>query len=305
MTHILDLPPRLLRLLVDLCETSSISRTAENLGISQPAASRGLAQLRDALGDTLLKRSGRGLVVTPSAMRIAPQVRAVLHQIERLPLGVSASPPEMRGIVRIASTDYGATVGLAPVLKSLQDAAPNIAFEVLPLDGKLFQKLLDGRLDLAFYADDPLPPGIEFVELFVEEQVYVVARHHPLARRRKLTRQDIDRFPRLLVTIIGDRYGYVDDRGQGEAQPGLWLPYFTAAPLILGQSDMVMTLPRRSAEKMKDTANLVILKLRPENKPFAYRLLWAKGFSDDPINSWLRNAILSHFNAEVDQEQKP
>ena len=247
--------------------------------------------MRDALGDTLLKRSGRGLVVTPAALRIAAHIRSVLHQIERLPHQIGTLSEEFSGTVRIASTDYGTTAGLAPVLGALQEAAPNVSFEVLPLDDKVFQKLLDGRLDIAFYADDPLPQGIEFADLFVEEHVFVVASDHPLSRRRKLTREEIDSYPRLLVTIIGDRYGYVDDRGLGAARPGLWLPYFTAAPLILGRSNMVMTLPRRAAEQIQTAANLVILKMRPDNRPFTYRLLWAKEFSDDPINAWLRSTI--------------
>ncbi|MGI9426910.1 MAG: LysR family transcriptional regulator [Hyphomicrobiaceae bacterium] len=292
MTNILDVPPRLLQLFVDLCETSSISRSADNLRLSQPAASRGLALLRDALDEPLLVRSGRGLAVTPSALRLLPQVRAILRQIERLPIASGAAIADMEGVVRIATTDYGAVAAIGPALQTIEQAAPRLALEVVPLDDQVFQKLQDGRVDVALYADDPTPAGICHADLFREEHVYAVARNHPLARRRRLTKEMIETFPRLLVTIIGDRQGYVDDGSLGGAQPGLWIPYFTAAPLMLTQSEMVMALPRRAAEALRDTAGLAILSAKPPAKPFTYRLLWAEEFADDPVIAWLRCKLI-------------
>lgn len=91
---------------------------------------------------------------------------------------------------------------------------------------------------------------------------------------------------------MGNRQGYVDDGALGSARPGLWIPYFTAAPLLLAQSEMVMAIPRRAAEALRDTAGLAILRAKPQVKPFTYRLLWAEEFADDPVISWLRTKFV-------------
>lgn len=291
MVNILDISPRLLMLFLDLCRTSSITRSAENLGLSQPSASRNLATLRDALKDPLFIPSGRGVVPTPTALRLVPQIESMIAQYERLPGAGTASPVEMSGVIRVATTDYGAMVALGPAIRRLQTEAPNLAIEVFPLDNELFPKLLDGRLDFAFYVDDPMPAEIDFCDLFEESHVFVVSSGHPLASLKSLSRSDIDDYPRLLVNIIGDRHAYVDDRSLGRASPGLWIPYFAAAPIVLTQSDMVMALPKRAAEFLMGAAPLTLLPVEPEEAPFTYRLLWSRNVGNDPMISWARSVV--------------
>lgn len=297
MANILDISPRLLRLFVELCETSSVSRSAENLGLSQPAASRGLALLRDALKDPLFVQSGRNIRPTSTALRLEPQIRTLLVDIESLPNSPDIQPEEMGGVVRIATTDYGAIVGLGSVIQEIQNSAPNLGIEIVPLDLQVFNRLLDGRVDLAFFADDPVPSGINFVDLFVDDYVYVVADSHPLARRRKLTVKDIEAYPRLLATIFGDRHKYVDESALGSANVGLWIPYFAAAPLILAESHMVMVIPTRAASFLRNTTKLVTLPIAPSAEPFTYRILWADCSTKDPIIGWLRDQFVQQLKS--------
>ena len=51
----------MLVILAQLLRTRSVTRTARHMGVSQPAISRSLAQLRDLLGDPLLVRTGTGM----------------------------------------------------------------------------------------------------------------------------------------------------------------------------------------------------------------------------------------------------
>ena len=289
--NVLDLSPRLLLLFVDLCQTSSITQTAENLGLSQPSASRHLSMLRDALKDPLFVPAGRGLAPTLTAMRLLPKIERLIHEYERLPGAAATSPSEMSGILRFATTDYGAMVALGPAVQRLNEEAPNLAIEVFPLENDAFTKLIEGRLDFVFYADDPVREGIEYCNLFEEEHVYIVRKNHPLTTYQNLTKKDIEEYSRLLVNIIGDRHAYVDDRGLGTATPGMWVPYFATAPFLVAQSNMVMSIPKRAADNVAASLSMTVLPVSPEEELFVYRLLWSQHLSDDPVINWVKEVI--------------
>ncbi|MCA3194087.1 MAG: LysR family transcriptional regulator [Burkholderia sp.] len=72
-----------------LMEEQNVSRAAERLYIGQPGLSSALRRLRDALGDELFVRVGRGLQPTPRALAIAPEIADALATIER-----AVQPPE-------------------------------------------------------------------------------------------------------------------------------------------------------------------------------------------------------------------
>src|ERR1043166_9228887 len=76
-----------------LLAEGSVARAARRLRLSPSAMSRALARLREATGDPLLVRAGRGLVPTPRAVelgaevgRLVKEAEAVLRPAERLDL---------------------------------------------------------------------------------------------------------------------------------------------------------------------------------------------------------------------------
>ncbi len=58
-----------------LLQEGSVTGAARRVGLSTPAMSHALARIRARLGDPLLVRAGRGMVLTPRAEALKPQVR--------------------------------------------------------------------------------------------------------------------------------------------------------------------------------------------------------------------------------------
>ena len=81
--HIKDLDLNLLRLFDAVYRTRNVSRAAELLDLTQPAASQGLTRLRGLLNDPLFMRAGGGVQPTPRADRLADAVRLALAAIEQ------------------------------------------------------------------------------------------------------------------------------------------------------------------------------------------------------------------------------
>ncbi len=148
---------RALRLLGSILETRSVTRTAEAFGLSQPAASRALEQLRRALGDRLVVRVSTGGALTPRAQALVPLVRDAIEAVGRVFAPQAFDPATAEALVRVATTDYGAAVVLAPLAGHLAQAAPGLCIEAVPWSVETLDGLEQGRLSFALYADSDLP----------------------------------------------------------------------------------------------------------------------------------------------------
>src|SRR5258705_13787267 len=82
MTHVSGVALNLLPLPDALLTERHVTRAAEAVGLSQPAASRALGRLRLLFGDPLLVRSGRGFALTPRAEALRDPVRRALGLVE-------------------------------------------------------------------------------------------------------------------------------------------------------------------------------------------------------------------------------
>ena len=81
--HINEIDLNLLRLFDAVYRTRNVSRAAELLDLTQPAASQGLTRLRALIHDPLFMRASGGVQPTPKADRLAEPVRLALVTIEQ------------------------------------------------------------------------------------------------------------------------------------------------------------------------------------------------------------------------------
>ncbi|MBO9198602.1 LysR family transcriptional regulator [Rhizobium sp. 16-449-1b] len=135
-----------------LMEERNVSRAAERLLIGQPGLSTALGRLRQALGDDLFVRVGRGLQPTARALAIAPAIEDALSGIERAVRPPTAfDPATWRGEFRIGMCDnlemafFGA---LAARLRTVAPGARVVAIASSKRDS--VQLLDDGAYDFSF-----------------------------------------------------------------------------------------------------------------------------------------------------------
>lgn len=289
----------LLRLLRTVVETGSVSRAGEALGLSQPAASRAVGRLRAVLGDPLLVRTAKGYVLTPRAEALAGAVTAALDAADRVFRAEAFEPSSSERTFRLASTDYGALAVVTPLASLVAREAPAVRLEVDAWTEGTLAALESGALDMALYADGPIPDDFHYRDLYVERYVAVVRRGHPLLKRRvrgaALARALAD-YPVATARYPAGRSFRDDDAlarlGAPAHRVTLAMPYFMAAPLAVGRSDRVMLLPQRAAAALAGPLGLIMLPLGgdPELR-FAYRVIWHERTHRDPGARWLRDAM--------------
>jgi DNA-binding transcriptional LysR family regulator len=289
---------RSLRMLKQLLDLKSVTKAGEALGLSQPAASRVLSQLRIMLGDPLLVRGGQGNTLTPRGEELRPAVAEALSSISVLFEREVFAPSTAKLIIRIATTDHGATVVLSPLVKMLGTFAPGITLEVTPWNAQTLHELETGRLDLALDSESRLPENFHARTLYRERSVCLVRQGHPLLDgRRKDGSLDpalASTYPQIVLLYpVGDRLEGDDPLarlGHPSQRIALRTPYFTSAPMMLTHTDHFMILPSRLGRVLADSAPLALIPLRGET-PFAYRLIWHERTQKDDGMEWLRTQM--------------
>jgi len=292
----------LLKALQALLDTRSVTQTGERLGLSQPAASRVVARLRAELHDPLLVRTAKGYVLTPRAESLLGATRDALTLVQRLFEPVDFDPAASGRSFRLATTDYGVLAAVAPLSKVLAVKAPRLSLGVQPWNDDTLNALEQGRVDLALYADDPLPPDFHYRDLYRETYAVLMRRGHPLqgaasSGRRKSLLDRLEDYPHVVASYPSGRRYLADDvlaRLKGPAHHiAIEMPYFIAAPWLLQGSDRVMLLPVIAAKALAQSGELAWMPLPANSLSFSYRLIWHERAHRDPGLVWLRQEILA------------
>lgn len=151
----------------------SVSQAAEELGITQSAVSHQIRQLCEELGEKLLVKQGRGVVLTPAGAKLAQRLQAAFTDIGR---SVNEVIGGERGRVRIAVCSAFGPGWLIPRLPRFCALNPNVELQ-LSLQGKE-PELTDAVAD-AFITGKPREPG--FTTMLIREERLVAVSLPALA----------------------------------------------------------------------------------------------------------------------------
>ena len=199
-----SLDPRIkLRHLSAFLETvrhHGVARAGNELGMTQPAVSKSIAELEAILGVALFDRTRRALTLTPAGdlfLRFAQAGIATLRQ------GVETLAEAQRGTSFIA---FGAlpTVTAGVVPRALQRfASSSFACRTLVESGPspyLLELLRNAAVDFVVgrLADPRVMDGLSFEHLYSEELALVVRPGHPLAAQAALELRSLEAFQLLL-----------------------------------------------------------------------------------------------------------
>ena len=162
-------------------EAGSVSRAAEDMGLTQSAVSHALSSLEEEFGFKLLTRSRAGVRLSSEGKRILPAIRDILSAEERLRETVSSIHGLSTGTIRVASFSSVAVHWLPAMLKAFQEQYPQIRFKLLNGDyHDVEQWLEEGAVDLGFVSLPTRAPG-KVTPLMEDRLLVILPKDHPLA----------------------------------------------------------------------------------------------------------------------------
>jgi DNA-binding transcriptional LysR family regulator len=230
----------------------SVVRAARILHVTPSAVSNSLARLRDALGDPLVVKSGRGIVPTPRASAMAPLLDAALRELDRAVHGETFEPATAARQFTLAIADAGQLIQVPRLAAELARKMPHARLRVVGIDTLLASGGLAGtEVDVAVAAIEA-GPGIHARPLYTEHTRLVARRGHPRTKA-PLTKQQLSALRHVDVQIAPGR-GY-KDLAASYARLGIArevaivVPTFVAAAAMVATTDHVATLPESFVER--------------------------------------------------------
>ncbi|OYU13549.1 MAG: LysR family transcriptional regulator [Comamonadaceae bacterium PBBC1] len=315
--NIKDLDLNLLRLFDAVWRTRSVSLAAQQLGMSQPAASQGLARLRAVLGDALFERSGSGVRSTPRADRLAQGVQSALATIEQaLNASQLFDPQRSTRVLRLHLSDIGEARFLPELVLALQGLAPGMRVEALPLPHAQIGAGLDnGQLDLAIGF---LPEVVQTLQqpLLSDRYVLLMRKEHPVALRwgrmndsmsEPLVCADSSASPGALAPALLAELEFAAVRTHSDTlrilelmhwqhRLRLTVSHFLSLPGIVRSSDLAVLMPRNFAQGFAETGALALIEPDLPLRDFTVSMHWSARFDKDPCLQWLRSTVSRLFS---------
>ena len=297
--HIAGLHLNQLRLVDALARNGNLSEAAEQIGLTQSAASHALARLREELQDPIFVRTSEGMRPTPYGKRLAASVSDALQTLQAgLDRHPEFAPASSTRTFNVIMSDVSQMLYLPRLLPRLSAEAPGVTLRVRPLPSKAPHLILEsGEVDLAVGAFSRLIAGCRQKRLYRERYVCVVRQDHPRFTQG-MSAEAFCSVPQAMV----DPRGYVHERLDAwltqQRVPRsikLHVPYFVPLPLVIARSDVLVVMASRVA---KTYAELLPLKIMPppvKLPTYETRLFWHERFHRDPANRWLRNLYIELF----------
>ncbi len=286
----------LLHALDALLMEGSVTRAAARARMTAPAMSRALARLRDAVGDPLLVRAGREMVLTPFAVSIREAVHGAHVQATSL-LGPAehASLDTAARTVVVRCSDAVAAVFAAPLHARARRDVPRVRVHFASEGDEDPAALREGLVDLDLGALDADAPEIRVRLLFRDAFVALVRRDHPLSHPRSRTSPRwLTEHPHVVVSRTGKARGPLDaalERKGLRREVAAVVPSFLAAALACAGSDLVSTVPGTLASHLTRVLPVIALDIPLPLPALSIGMAWHPRAERDPIHQWLRRQV--------------
>ena len=146
--NLISLDIRMLRSLISVVDTGSITETARRLGRTQPAISLQIQRLEDITGKVLFQHEGRRMALTPDGDMVLAYAKSILRLHDELLSRLSS--PEVHGHVVLGTPDLYAAYMLPSILSVFKEAFPRIQVELrCALSTPTVDRVQRGEVDVA------------------------------------------------------------------------------------------------------------------------------------------------------------
>lgn len=277
-----------------LFEEQSVTAAARRAGVTQPAMSNTLAQLRLLFDDALFLRHRTGLTPTARAKQLAEPIRQGLRLLQSALTEASFEPATSERRFVVMASDYVELVVLPALLRRLASKAPGVRVQLRPWSlHEAPPELARGEADLMLGFYDKVPPHHHEQRLFDDEYVCIVRRRHP-GVKGKLTLAQYLKLSHVLVSSRSDSPGSVDRAlaALGKTRVvGARVSHFLTVPLLVAQTDLVAALDRRVAEVFAAPFGLQLLPPPLSLPKGSVGQVWHEQQASDPAQRWLRSLV--------------
>jgi DNA-binding transcriptional LysR family regulator len=257
-----------LRVLMTVVQAGSMGKAAKQLGTSQPAISRAIADLEHMLGVPLLDRDSHGVEATSFGRLVISRGVTVFDELRQTVSDIEFLSDPAAGEVRIATSIAVAVSFVSAVIDRLSKQYSRLSFDVLSTDNVTARRALEERrVDLTIgHLIEPVADSMTTEVLFHEPHVVVAGSTSALLRRRNLRLKDLANERWMLPPPDSPFGSVVREAFRGE---GLDLPRAVVTSLLPLRSSLLATgrFLTMVPQTVSDAADKRIIRRLPLSLP--------------------------------------
>lgn len=285
----------LLRLFAAIYRSGSVGQAAEQLCLSQPATSNALARLRQAFGDELFVRSRQGMIPTPEAERIAPQLLLHLDGIyASLSDGKAFDPASSTQVFNLSLSGLGEANFLPSLASSVMQAMPNgrLTNKSLALP-ELLVALEQGNVDLAIGMFGYKDRGICHLPLFHDKFTAIYGAG--------LSNPNTAKVEHCKLILCEPSATFAKELEQEVQKAGLMsnvvlnIRHFSGLGELLNNLDAVAVVPEQLVDNLNKQGQFGTLDWPNQSDGRTVNMVWHQRTENDPANQWLREQAKKLF----------
>jgi molybdate transport repressor ModE-like protein len=271
---------RHLRLLAAVEACGSLSRAAQQLGLSQPAATKILRELETVAGAALYERLPRGVRLTRAGQAVVERLRIGLAALDQALAPRGDGGPRRRltvGVLPLVTVDL-----LPQTIARLRRARVDFDIEIVEgIVPVLLEALTSRRIDCfvgrvdATVLRDPALRDVLSTPMASEGLSFAVSQRHPLARRRRVALEDLAGMswalaprPSFTREVIEQHFL---NHGLARPQPAVESLSFHTNLQIVGRTDLVTAAPSSAIAHYRKLG--LVQRLHVDREPAATPLL--------------------------------
>lgn len=302
----LNLKTAQLRLIAAIADHGQLQLAARDLAMTQPGASRMLAEIEKTVQAPLFERGPRGMEPTLIGRVLARRARAMLQEMRDMAREVEELREGRGGLVRVGAVTGPAIGYLVPAIRQVKAASPEveITVEVAP-SVQLLRELMAGHLDFALARLLPEFDSKDFDLQPARDEIVslLVRRDHPLSRAPKVSLPELAQYEWVMQERGAPIRQAMEDAFGQDGRP---LPrnIINSSSLLLmiallSQTNAIAPMAEEVAALIMQEpvgAGFAVLALDRQIRVAPYFLLCTRGRVLSPVANRLRALVLAELS---------
>jgi len=266
-----------LQVFLTVATERSFSRAAEKLFRTQPAVSLAVQRLEQELGEKLIDRSGKDLILTDAGRSVLEYAR----RFQSLQLELDNSLAELRdnsaGRLTIGANESTALYLLRHI-ERYRDLYPKVKVQIRrSLSSKIPDELLDGNLELGIISYDPGDERLKSKVIYTDALAFVVSPQHRLAHRKTVGIADLGNECFIAHNVLSPYRDVVIREFQSHKVPlrmDVEMPTIETIRRLVQHNLGVAFLPRMCVEQDIEQGSLCEVRVKEMHVERKIRLIW-------------------------------
>ena len=217
-----------LRHFIGLAQAGSFIKASGQLFMTQPALSRSIKSLEEALGQRLFDRSGKKIELTPYGHSVLQRCQALLEEVEALKTSGQALGATDVGRVRLGLSSGPGAMLTAPIVQHFAQRFPNFHVDIVRANTSALTQMLRERSVDALVVDvrSMRPaPDLLVTQIGEAKGAFMCRKNHPLARRRTVSFAALRPYPVASIPLSDELARVLIERYGEQAHPDVLVKY--------------------------------------------------------------------------------